>query len=275
MPRRLAWVVNLGCIDLNPHPVRADDLDHPDELRIDLDPMPGRRLDARSSTSPWSPGGAQRPRARRLAEDVWLAGFPHLRAHRPRWDFRRCGTPPRRSPARSRSGRRARDRALVEGGARRERVRRLQPERQGSHGRIRLLGAAAPDARVSTPLTGTRCATAVPSGSPCRPCSSGSPSSATLSRASTRRSADSTGCWHSPSELGPAEKPPRGAAREGSGRRQSIMPLIEIAGRDQAGGARGSRALEGAPCRGRRPAAAGRRALDGMRGAARSGTASA
>ena len=37
----LAWAVNLGCIDFNPHPVRADDLDHPDELRIDLDPMPG------------------------------------------------------------------------------------------------------------------------------------------------------------------------------------------------------------------------------------------
>jgi DNA ligase D-like protein (predicted polymerase) len=38
---QLAWVVNLGCIDLNPHPVRAEDLDHPDELRIDLDPVPG------------------------------------------------------------------------------------------------------------------------------------------------------------------------------------------------------------------------------------------
>src|SRR5262247_1234246 len=38
---QLAWVVNLGCIDLNPHPVRAHDLDHPDELRIDLDPVPG------------------------------------------------------------------------------------------------------------------------------------------------------------------------------------------------------------------------------------------
>jgi len=37
----LAWVVNLGCIDLNPHPVRAADLDHPDELRVDLDPVPG------------------------------------------------------------------------------------------------------------------------------------------------------------------------------------------------------------------------------------------
>jgi DNA ligase D-like protein (predicted polymerase) len=37
----LAWVANLGCIDLHPHPVRADDLDHPDELRVDLDPVPG------------------------------------------------------------------------------------------------------------------------------------------------------------------------------------------------------------------------------------------
>ena len=37
----LAWVVNLGCIELHPHPVRTGDLDHPDELRIDLDPTPG------------------------------------------------------------------------------------------------------------------------------------------------------------------------------------------------------------------------------------------
>jgi DNA ligase D-like protein (predicted polymerase) len=37
----LVWVVNLGCLDLNPHAIRADDLDHPDELRVDLDPMPG------------------------------------------------------------------------------------------------------------------------------------------------------------------------------------------------------------------------------------------
>ncbi len=37
----LAWVINLGCIDLNPHPVRSADLDHPDELRVDLDPGPG------------------------------------------------------------------------------------------------------------------------------------------------------------------------------------------------------------------------------------------
>ena len=40
-PAALAWIANLGCMDLNPHPVRADDLDHPDELRVDLDPVPG------------------------------------------------------------------------------------------------------------------------------------------------------------------------------------------------------------------------------------------
>src|SRR5262249_23392088 len=42
---QLLWVVNLGCLDLNPHPVRADDLEHADELRIDLDRGPGVRWD--------------------------------------------------------------------------------------------------------------------------------------------------------------------------------------------------------------------------------------
>jgi DNA ligase D-like protein (predicted polymerase) len=37
----LAWMANLACLELHPHPIRADDLDHPDELRVDLDPVPG------------------------------------------------------------------------------------------------------------------------------------------------------------------------------------------------------------------------------------------
>jgi len=44
VPRRaadLAWMANLACLELHPHPVRAEDLDHPDELRVDLDPVPG------------------------------------------------------------------------------------------------------------------------------------------------------------------------------------------------------------------------------------------
>jgi bifunctional non-homologous end joining protein LigD len=40
-PADLAWLVNLGCVDLHPHPTRAEDLAHPDELRVDLDPIPG------------------------------------------------------------------------------------------------------------------------------------------------------------------------------------------------------------------------------------------
>ncbi len=48
---QLIWIVNLGCIDLNPHPVRADDLDHPDELRVDLDPGPGVSWDAVRKTA--------------------------------------------------------------------------------------------------------------------------------------------------------------------------------------------------------------------------------
>lgn len=40
-PAHLAWMANMGCMELHPHPVRADDMEHPDELRIDLDPVPG------------------------------------------------------------------------------------------------------------------------------------------------------------------------------------------------------------------------------------------
>src|ERR671910_1020185 len=64
---QLAWVVNLGCIDLNPHPVRASDLDHPDELRVDLDPMPG---------VPWSDVLQVALVTREALEDFGLVGWP-------------------------------------------------------------------------------------------------------------------------------------------------------------------------------------------------------
>ena len=63
----LVWAVNLGCIDLNPHPVRADDLDHPDELRVDLDPMPG--VD-------WPQIVAVALVARQVLEDYGLTAWP-------------------------------------------------------------------------------------------------------------------------------------------------------------------------------------------------------
>jgi DNA ligase D len=83
----LIWAVNLGCLDLNPWPVRRGDVDHPDELRVDLDPQPGVDFDV----------------VRRVAglihevlEEHHLVGFPKTSGSRgihinvriePRWDF--------------------------------------------------------------------------------------------------------------------------------------------------------------------------------------------
>jgi bifunctional non-homologous end joining protein LigD len=64
---QLAWVVNLGCIDLNPHPVRADDLDHPDELRVDLDPVRG---------VPWSQVRDVAMITKEVLEEFGLVGWP-------------------------------------------------------------------------------------------------------------------------------------------------------------------------------------------------------
>ncbi|MFL6076371.1 MAG: non-homologous end-joining DNA ligase [Mycobacteriales bacterium] len=64
---QLAWVVNLGCIDLNPHPVRDDDLDHPDELRVDLDPVPG---------VPWEQVIEVALASRDVLEDFGLEAWP-------------------------------------------------------------------------------------------------------------------------------------------------------------------------------------------------------
>src|SRR2546423_8667949 len=48
----LAWIVNLGCIELHPHPVHAGDLQHPDEPRADLDPRPGLARDDLRKVAP-------------------------------------------------------------------------------------------------------------------------------------------------------------------------------------------------------------------------------
>jgi DNA ligase D-like protein (predicted polymerase) len=83
----LAWVANLGCIDLNPHPVRADDVDHPDELRVDLDPVPGVE---------WAQILDVALVAREVLADFGLAGWPKTSGSRgmhiyariePRWTF--------------------------------------------------------------------------------------------------------------------------------------------------------------------------------------------
>lgn len=84
---QLAWVLNLGCIELHAHPVRAEDLDHPDELRVDLDPVPGvgwaQIVDVARVT-------------REVLADAGLVGFPKTSGSRgvhilvriePRWPF--------------------------------------------------------------------------------------------------------------------------------------------------------------------------------------------
>ena len=63
----LAWIVNLGCIELHPHAVRATDLDHPDELRIDLDPGPGVE---------WEDVRAVAMETKNLLEEMGLRGWP-------------------------------------------------------------------------------------------------------------------------------------------------------------------------------------------------------
>jgi DNA ligase D-like protein (predicted polymerase) len=86
-PAGLAWIVNLGCIELHPHPVRSGDLQHPDELRIDLDPVPGVGWDDVRRVALEVQG---------LLDELGLRGWPKTSGSRgmhvnvriePRWTF--------------------------------------------------------------------------------------------------------------------------------------------------------------------------------------------
>jgi bifunctional non-homologous end joining protein LigD len=83
----LAWIVNLGCIELHPHPVRSADLDHPDELRVDLDPGPGVG---------WADVRLVALEVKAILEEAGLRGWPKTSGSRgmhvnvriaPRWTF--------------------------------------------------------------------------------------------------------------------------------------------------------------------------------------------
>lgn len=83
----LAWIVNLGCLELHPHPVRSADLDHPDELRVDLDPGPGVG---------WTDVRQVALEVKSLLEELGLRGWPKTSGSRgmhvnvriePRWTF--------------------------------------------------------------------------------------------------------------------------------------------------------------------------------------------
>ncbi|MCV7301878.1 DNA polymerase domain-containing protein [Mycobacterium barrassiae] len=227
----LVWAVNLGCIDLNPHPVRADDLAHPDELRVDLDPMPG--VDWRQIVDVALV-------ARDVLEDYGLTAWPktsgsrgfHIYARIERhWPFKQVRLAAQ-TIARE-VERRAPDLATS---------RWWKEEREGvfvdfnQNAFDRTVASAysvraTPDARVSTPLLWDE----VPG---CRP------EEFTVATVPDRFD-DRGDPWEGiddsagrldpllqlAEELGPPEKAPRGAkaVRGRDGRRVSSKPLIEIA----------------------------------------------
>jgi bifunctional non-homologous end joining protein LigD len=226
----LAWAINLGCIDLNPHPVLADDLDHPDELRVDLDPMPGVE---------WRQILDVAVVAREVLEDHGLTAWPKTSGSRgfhiyaritPNWPFRQVRLAAQ-TVARE-VERRAPDLATS---------RWWKEERRGvfvdfnQNAKDRTVASAysvraTPDARVSTPLHWDEVADCDPAmftltTVPDRFADIGDPwagmddAAAGLDRLLTLAE-----------ELGDTENAPKAPRkRAGAGRRHSLMPLIEIA----------------------------------------------
>ena len=224
----LVWAVNLGCVDLNPHPVRADDLAHPDELRVDLDPMPGvdwRQIIHVALVS------------REVLEEHGLTAWPKTSGSRGfhiyarierRWPFKFVRLAAQ-AVARE-VERRAPDLATA---------RWWKEEREGvfvdfnQNAFDRTVASAysvraTPDARVSTPLLWDEVVD-------CRP------EKFTIATVPDRFAErgdpwegmdDATGSLEQlldlADRLGPAERAPKGA-KKGTGRRESVMPLIEIA----------------------------------------------
>jgi DNA ligase D-like protein (predicted polymerase) len=266
----LAWVINLGCVDLNPHPVLADDLDHPDELRVDLDPMPGvtwqRIVDVALV-------------AREVLEDYGLVGWPKTSGSRgfhvyariaPHWRF-----PQVRLAAQTVA--REVERRMPDAAT----SRWWKEEREGvfvdfnQNAKDRTVASAysvraTADARVSTPLHWDEVADCTPeaftiASVPGRFAEIGDPWAGMNDAVG-----DLDRLLMLAEELGPPERAPRGAknaAGSTDGRRVSSKPLIEIARtktKDEA-----MAALD--TWRGRHPAAAGRLEpadvlVDGMRG---------
>ncbi|HEY2556506.1 MAG TPA: DNA primase small subunit domain-containing protein [Diaminobutyricibacter sp.] len=224
----LAWVSNLGCLDLNPHAVRAEDLDHPDELRVDLDPMPG--VD-------WAQIVDVAFVAREVLGDHGLTSWPKTSGSRglhlliriaPQWEF---------ADVRLAAETLARE---VENRAPGLATARWWKEERGEsvfvdfnqNAKDRTVASAysirpLPDARVSTPLDWDEVRAR-------RPEEFTVPT--VLRRFAERGDPhaqidDSVGSLEGllalAERLGPAEKPPKAA--DGAGRRVSQMPLIEIA----------------------------------------------
>jgi len=221
----LAWVINLGCIDLNPHPVLAEDLDRPDELRIDLDPMPG---------ATWSQVVEVALVVQQVLAANGLVGWPKTSGSRGFHIYARVR--PTRPFTDLRLAAQTVARVVEQQVPELATARWWKEERGemvfvdfGQNAKDRTVASAwsvraVPDARVSTPLRWDEVAS-------CR--------MADLTLATVaRRYADQGDPWAGmdstagtlddllavAQELGPAPRAPRS-----QGRRQSTMPLIEVA----------------------------------------------
>lgn len=221
---QLAWVVNLGCVDLNPHPVRAADLAHPDELRIDLDPVPG---------VPWSDVLATAQTVREVLTEHGLTAWPKTSGSRgfhvyarvePRWTF-----------AQMRTAAEAVAREVARRAPGTATARWWKEERQGvfvdfnQNAYDRTVASAysvraVQDARVSTPLTWAE----VPG---CRPEEYTMESLPALLAARgdpwaelDPHAGSLDGLLDLAASLGPAPRPPKG-----EGGRRRLLPVIEIA----------------------------------------------
>ncbi|HET7668514.1 MAG TPA: DNA primase small subunit domain-containing protein, partial [Mycobacterium sp.] len=227
----LVWAVNMGCVDLNPHPVRADDLAHPDELRVDLDPMPGVQ---------WRQIVDVALVAREVLEEHGLTAWPKTSGSRGfhiytriqrRWPFKFVRLAAQ-TVARE-VERRAPDLATA---------RWWKEEREGvfvdfnQNAFDRTVASAysvraTPDARVSTPLRWDEVPGCAPerftiATVPKRFEEMGDPWESMDDHAGTLEA-----LLDLADRLGPAEKAPRGAKGSSGGakRRISTKPLIEIA----------------------------------------------
>ena len=138
-PPSLVWAAQMGTLTFHPWPVRRADVDHPDELRLDLDPQPGTTFADAQRVADVARELLEELGHSRLPEDQRQPRDPHLRADRAAaGPSTMCGTPP------SGFGRELERRDagvttnLVEGGARRDDLPGLQPEHPGPHHRQRV-----------------------------------------------------------------------------------------------------------------------------------------
>ena len=246
---QLCWIVNLGCLDLNPHPVRAEDLEHPDELRVDLDPVPG---------VPWTQIQEVALVTREVLSDHDLIGWPKTSGSRgihvnvriePRWTF---GEVRRAALALAREvERRAPDLATSKW---------WKEERHGvfldynQNAKDRTVASAysvrpTPDARVSAPLTWEEVPDVDPAdltlatvparfaalGDPARGMDESAGSLDRLLELSDAQASEGLGDapWppHYAKQEGepPRVQPSKRRGTPGSGRRQPSAPLVEVA----------------------------------------------